>query len=64
MLTTVIINIEKPIDKTINMSVHFNQHVNIFQNARTFTEVIPFGLIKFTEFNENKFSRARRLIEQ
>jgi hypothetical protein len=26
--------------------------------------VIPFVLIKVTEFNENKFSRTRRLIEQ
>ena len=26
--------------------------------------LIPFGLIKVPEFNENKFSRTRRLIEQ
>jgi len=26
--------------------------------------LIPFGLIKSTEFNDNKFSRTKRLIEQ
>ncbi len=31
---------------------------------KTLWKVIPFGLIKGTEFNENKFSRTRRLIEQ
>ncbi|AAZ27798.1 hypothetical protein CPS_3200 [Colwellia psychrerythraea 34H] len=33
-------------------------------NTSRIKAVMPFVLIKVTEFNENKFSRIRRLIEQ